>query len=88
MMHGTTGNEVPVITSNLETLKIGRFDLKNIPVQVLGQNKPMNGVNIHILGNEVLKRFNTILDFQKNVIYLKPNSLYDVEYTDQKKNGI
>lgn len=88
IMHGSRGNAVPVTTSNLESLKIGNFELKNVPAQLIGQNKPMPGVNIHILGNDVLKRFNTIVDFQNDVIYLKPNHLYNVEYADQKKNGI
>ena len=88
IMHGTRGNEVPVITSNLESLKIGNFELKNIPAQIMGQNKPMKGINVHYLGSDVLKRFNTVLDFQKDLIYLKPNHLYDTTFADQKKNGV
>ncbi|WP_121201863.1 pepsin/retropepsin-like aspartic protease family protein [Mucilaginibacter gracilis] len=87
IMHGTRGNEVPVITSNLESLKIGEFQLKNVPAQIMTQGKPMPGVNVHYLGSDVLKRFNTVLDFQKNVVYLKPNHLYDIEYADQEKRG-
>lgn len=88
IMHGSRGNDVPVITSNLESLKIGKFELKNVPAQIMGQNKPMKGVNVHYLGTDLLKRFNTVLDFQKDVIYLKPNHLYDTTYADQKKNGV
>jgi hypothetical protein len=88
MMHGVKGNEIPVITANLQTLRLGNLELKDVPAQVMEQNKPMKGVDIHILGNEVLKRFNTVLDFQKNAIYLKPNHLYDTAYTDQKKSGV
>lgn len=84
MMHGTRGNEVPVITVKLQSLKIGNFELKNVPAQVMEQNKPMPGINIHYLGTDILKRFNTVFDFQNNVIYLKPNHLYDVVYADQK----
>lgn len=87
IMKGAKGNEVPVITSNLDLLKIGSYELKNVPAQILTSNKPLKGVNIHILGNEVLKRFNTILDFQNNVVYLKPNHLFDAEYIEQKKAG-
>ncbi|WP_183575792.1 aspartyl protease family protein [Mucilaginibacter sp. X5P1] len=87
IMHGTRGNEIPVITANLETLKLGNFELKDVPAQIIEQNKPMRGVNIHFLGNDVLKRFNTVLDFQKNEIYLKPNHLYGTGYADQKKSG-
>jgi hypothetical protein len=50
------------------------------------QGKPMLGVNVHYLGNDVLKRFNTVFDFQKNLIYLKPNQLYQMPYADQKSN--
>ncbi|GAB2701165.1 hypothetical protein GCM10027037_27830 [Mucilaginibacter koreensis] len=82
IMHGTKGNEIPVITSNLEVLKIGKFVLKNVPAQVMTQGKPMPGVNVHYLGSDVLKRFNTVLDFQKNVIYLKPNHWYTTKFAD------
>lgn len=84
IMHGTRGNEVPVTTVKLQSLKIGNFELKNVPAQVMEQNKPMPGVNVHYLGTDILKRFNTVFDFQNNVIYLKPNHLYDVAYVDQK----
>lgn len=87
IMHGTQGNEVPVITSSLQTLKIGKFELNNIPAQIMTKGKPMTGVNVHYLGSDVLKRFNTVLDFQNNVIYLKPNDLYSTEYADQKPAG-
>jgi len=87
MMHGAQGNEIPVITSNLQRLQIGKYLLKDVPAQILTTNKPIRGTEIHILGNEVLKRFNTVLDFQHNVVYLKPNSLYNSEYIEQKSSG-
>lgn len=87
IMHGTRNNEIPVITSNLETLRIGKFKLKNVPAQVMTQGKPMPGLNVHYLGSDVLKRFNTVLDFQKNIIYLKPNHLYSEPYAEKKNSG-
>lgn len=87
IMKGSQGNEIPVITSNLKLLTIGKFTLKNVPVQQTTTNKPIKGKNIHILGNEVLKRFNVFLDFQNNVVYLKPNRLFKEEYIDQKKQS-
>jgi len=85
IMRGGQGNEIPVITANLESLTIGKFKLKNVPVQQTTTNKPVKGKNIHILGNEVLKRFNIFLDFQNNVVYLKTNRLFKEQYIDQKK---
>lgn len=85
IMKGAQGNEIPVITSDLEILKIGRYELRNVPVQELTSHKPLKGTNIHILGNEVLKRFHTFFDFRNQTVYLKPNSLYNVPYIDAKK---
>ncbi|MDQ0968186.1 hypothetical protein QFZ20_003589 [Flavobacterium sp. W4I14] len=84
IMHGTRGNEIPVTTVKLQSLKIGNFELKNVPAQVMELNKPMPGVNVHYLGTDILKRFNTVFDFQNDVIYLKPNHLYHVAYADRK----
>lgn len=88
IMRGAQGNEIPVITSNLKVLKIGKYKLKNVPIQQLTTNKPLRDKNIHILGNDVLKRFNIFLDFQNNVVYMKPNHLMKDPYTDQKKRHI
>jgi hypothetical protein len=88
IMHGAQGNEIPVVTSKLQNMQLGKYELKDIPAQILTTNKPMSGATIHILGNEVLKRFNMILDFQNNVIYLKPNVFFKAEYVTKKGNGI
>lgn len=85
IMKGAQGNEIPVITANLSALTLGQYTLTNVPVQQVTTHKPLRDKNIHILGNDVLKRFNTFLDLQHNVIYLKPNHLYSVAFTDQVK---
>lgn len=82
-MRGASGKEVPVITAGMESLKIGKFELKDIPVQIMTTNKTLFGANIHILGNEVLKRFNVFLDFQENVVYLQPNHLFNAGYIEK-----
>lgn len=75
------GEEIPVITVRNEKLIFEKLCLYNVPVQLLSSNNPAR-FKTHILGNEVLKRFNTILDFQKNKVYLKPNSLWNEPYTE------
>ena len=78
------GGEV-FVTKIFETDKIcfGRNKLKRISTQILPENllNPA-GMNAHTIGNELLKRFNMILDFQSNLIYLRPNILGDLPYTD------
>lgn len=75
------GEEVPVLTVKNEKLYLGNLCLNDVPVQLLTANNPAR-FKTHILGNEVLKRFNTILDFQENKVYLKPNSLWNESYTE------
>lgn len=75
------GKEVPVITVNNDQLHLGKETLFNIPVQLMTGTNPAR-FKIHILGNEVLKRFNTFLDFQNNVVYLKSNTLTNRVYAE------
>ena len=57
--------------------------LKKVPTQILPEELPNpSGMLTHTLGNELLKRFNMILDFQNNHIYLKLNNLKKHNYTD------
>lgn len=86
IMRGTQNNEIPVITAKLQKLKLGKSVLENIPAQLLGSAKPMPGMNIHILGSDILKRFNTYIDLQKDLIYLMPNQFYGMNYADQNKS--
>lgn len=65
----------------LPNLKIGGQDLYNIPTQLLNTNNPAN-LKTHILGNELLKRFNTVLDFKNMMVYFQKNSLFKLKYSD------
>ena len=62
-------------------LTIGNFELSNIPTAVLG-GKNTVGFEVNYLGNDLLKRFNTILDFKNDNIYLKPNKLMGLPYRE------
>ena len=84
IMRGGQGNEIPVITSELEVLKIGNFKLEHVPIQQITGNKPMRNRKAHIVGNEVLKRFNVFMDYKNGFFYLKPNSLVTEQYIESK----
>ncbi|WP_299587250.1 hypothetical protein [Mucilaginibacter sp.] len=60
-------------------LKLNNFDLTNIPTLILSNKNPA-GFEINFLGNDLLKRFNMILDFKNDYIYLKPNKLMSLKY--------
>ncbi len=83
IMKGGQGNEIPVITADLESLSLGKYNLKNIPSQLLSESRPINDKKMNILGNEILKRFNIFLDFQNNIVYIKPNKLFNDGYVEK-----
>lgn len=55
--------------------------LYDIPTSLLGGTNPTR-LALNFLGNDLLKRFNTILDFKNDYIYIKPNSLTSLPYKD------
>lgn len=63
-------------------LNIQNSTLLNVPTTILGAVNPA-GFEVNLLGNDVLKRFNTILDLQKDCIYLKPNNLMSMPFKEK-----
>ena len=66
----------------VEMLCIDKSCASKVPVQLLSTPNPAR-FETHILGGELLKRFNTILDFKNGFIYMKPNSLMTLPYKDE-----
>jgi len=63
-------------------LRLNNFSLTDIPTFVLAGKNPA-GFEINDLGNDLLKRFNIILDFRKDYLYLKPNELMSLPYRNR-----
>ncbi len=53
--------------------------LEDVPAYMLSSRSPV-GFEINYFGNDLLKRFNMILDFKHDAVYLKPNRLMTVAY--------
>lgn len=66
---------------DLPSLIIGNQMIEKLPAQLLNTSNPA-GFKTNILGNEILKRFNTILNFKNMAIYFQKNSLYNIPYDD------
>jgi len=73
------GVQYEVRTVRAPELGLKNIRLTNVPTLVLSGRNPA-GFPLNYLGNDFLKRFNIILDFQHDYIYLKPNGLMDVPY--------
>lgn len=74
------GNVLKTKKAIMPMLTLAGVELKDIPVGffqgAIGRQK------ISILGGDVLKRFNMIIDAKRNFIYLKKNKLSKQVYTD------
>ena len=72
---GSTGIEIKNNDVILPKLKLGEYEMYQIPLSIQEQEVEGNEHNENI-GNNILKRFNAIIDFKNNYIYLKPNNLF------------
>ena len=63
----------------LPQLEFGEFETYRIPVAIAKKDPEHVDYN-DILGNDLLKRFNAIIDFKNYIIYLKPNNLLHSPY--------
>jgi predicted aspartyl protease len=70
-------NVLKNITTNIALLQLGDTHFSNVKGGVMDKKVkfPTN-----ILGNDILKRFNVFVDFQHDMIYLKPNSLMNLPF--------
>ena len=72
---GSTGIAIKNNKYILPKLKLGDYEMYQIPLAIQEQEIKGDEHNENI-GNNILKRFNTIIDFKNNYIYLKPNNLF------------
>lgn len=75
------GNVFKIETKLLPKVKIGKKMLKNVQLSFAARS---SDIPMKVFGNDLLKRFNIIFDFQKNEIYLKPNELWKMDYNIKK----
>ena len=81
VLRNSEGTEFINRVVEVENICFGKSCISHVPVQLLSTSNPAR-FETHILGGELLKRFNTILDFQNGFIYMKPNSLTTLPYKD------
>lgn len=62
-------------TALLPELRIGSLSLQGVPVDLEDSSDEGMGLPQNLLGNDVLKRYNVILDYARGKVYLKENSL-------------
>lgn len=69
---GSAGEPVAQAIFSLPTLTLDKYQLYQLPLYVNEQD-PVGGAIPENIGTQILKRFNLLLDFQSNHLYIKPN---------------
>jgi predicted aspartyl protease len=65
------GNQYETKTVMIPKISVGGFEVENIQTLIMEGDGPM-GEMVNYFGNNVLKRFDIILDFKKDKVYIKP----------------
>ena len=68
----------------LPALTIGGATLRDFPVHV--KVEPTGEQSAGLAGMEVLKRYNTVIDYQNNLVYLKANGLVGAPFKEPASN--
>jgi len=81
----TGGGDLVVRTTKaiLPGFIFGGYPLKDMPVNL--EDPAVHDPGTGTLGMDLMKRFNTILDYQHNVIWLKPNKLIRTPFKQAQK---
>ncbi len=79
-LRDSLGNVLTTKKVALPALRFGRTEFSEVPVGLfdgaLGRQK------MSVVGGDLLKRFNMLIDLQQGQLYLKPNKLFDVPFVE------
>ena len=81
---GTGSNILKSEIVLLPKLKIYGYVMPEVPIQLQSSDISFFG-NAGIIGNGVLERFNTLIDYPNATIYLKPNNLFNIAFEKKDK---
>jgi len=79
ILHNPRGDKFETKVVLAPAVEMNGFTLSSVPTLILGTRNPA-GFPINNLGNDLLKRFNVIMDFKNDCIYWKPNHFFDKEF--------
>jgi len=83
------GGKIDMELRVMKEVRVGPYKFKNVPFFIFDDetnvtNYPYMG---GLIGNEILRRFNVILNYEKGDIYLSPNSHFNTSF-DYSYSGI
>ena len=81
------GGKAVMRMTTLKEVKVGRYHFRQVPIYIFDDQYNVTSYpNLGgLIGNDILRRFNVILDYSRRMIYITPNSHYrdpfDYSYT-------
>lgn len=81
------GGKVDMAMTVIKEVKLGPYKFKNVPIYVFNDTFNITSYPFlgGLIGNDLLRRFNVVLNYDRRDIYLVPNSHYndafDYSYT-------
>ncbi|MDQ6608292.1 MAG: aspartyl protease family protein, partial [Bacteroidota bacterium] len=83
------GGKIDMYLTSIKEVKLGPYKFKNVPVNIF---EDVNNVTSYphlggLIGNDLLRRFNVIINYGGKDFYLKPNSHFDDTF-DYAYSGI
>lgn len=83
------GGKIDMELFVLKELKLGPYRFRNVPSYIFDDENNVTQYpnTCGLLGNDILRRFNVILNYEKGDIYLSPNSHYN-EAFDYSYSGL
>src|SRR4051812_13243977 len=79
--HGGIGGRSSGFSFRGKTVKIGDFKLES---PIIEYSTSLNGLSemncLGLIGNRIFERFNVIIDFKNQNLYLKPNSGFKSDF--------
>lgn len=83
------GGKIDMFLTTIKEIKLGPYKFRNVPINVF---EDVNNVTSYphlggLIGNDLLRRFNVIINYEARDFYLKPNSHYDDPF-DYSYSGI
>lgn len=73
------GGKKEMMLTTIDDLRIGPYSFKKVPAYIYDDsynvfNYPLTG---GVIGNELMQRFNIIINYSQNEIHLSPNALFN-----------
>lgn len=83
------GGRVDMYLTTIKELKLGPYKFRNVPVNIFDdQNNVLSYPHLGgLIGNDLLRRFNVIINYEQREFYLVPNSHYNESF-DYAYSGV